>query len=283
MSDTMPEVTIDRLVTEQRDLPDRSQREVVFSVQDLGVSYSGKPALKDVNLEIYRNFVTAFIGPSGCGKSTFIRCFNHMNDLIPGAKIHGRIDYHGTDLYGHQVDPVEVRKRIGMVFQKPNPFPKSIYDNVAFGPRVLGMTDNLDGRVEQALNQAALWDEVKSRLKASALSLSGGQQQRLCIARCLAVEPEVILMDEPASALDPIATTRIEDLMHELKKDYTIVVVTHNMQQAARVADMTAFFSVERGGEGERTGILVEYDVTTKIFTQPGDKRTEDYVTGRFG
>jgi phosphate transport system ATP-binding protein len=283
MSDTMPEVTIDRLVTEQRDLPDRSQRDVVFNVHDLGVSYSGKPALKDVNLEIYRNFVTAFIGPSGCGKSTFIRCFNHMNDLIPGAKIHGRIDYHGTDLYGHEVDPVEVRKRIGMVFQKPNPFPKSIYDNVAFGPRVLGMTDDLDGRVERALDQAALWDEVKDRLKASALSLSGGQQQRLCIARCLAVEPEVILMDEPASALDPIATTRIEDLMHELKKDYTIVVVTHNMQQAARVADMTAFFSVERAEEGQRTGILVEYDATPKIFTQPSDKRTEDYVTGRFG
>jgi phosphate transport system ATP-binding protein len=283
MSDTMPQVTIDRLVTEQREVPDRSQREVVFDVQELGVSYSGKPALKDVNLEVYRNFVTAFIGPSGCGKSTFIRCFNHMNDLIPGAKIHGRIDYHGTDLYGHEVDPVEVRKRIGMVFQKPNPFPKSIYDNVAFGPRVLGMTSDLDGRVERALEQAALWDEVKDRLKASALSLSGGQQQRLCIARCLAVEPEVILMDEPASALDPIATTRIEDLMHELKKDYTIVVVTHNMQQAARVADMTAFFSVERGEEGQRTGILVEYDVTTKIFTQPSDQRTEDYVTGRFG
>jgi phosphate transport system ATP-binding protein len=279
----MPEVTIDRLVTEQRELPDRSQRDVVFAVQELGVSYSGKHALKEVNLEIYRNFVTAFIGPSGCGKSTFIRCFNHMNDLIPGAKIHGRIDYHGANLYGSDVDPVEVRKRIGMVFQKPNPFPKSIYDNVAFGPRVLGMTDDLDGRVERALEQAALWDEVKDRLKASALSLSGGQQQRLCIARCLAVEPEVILMDEPASALDPIATTRIEDLMHDLKKDYTIVVVTHNMQQAARVADMTAFFSVERGEEGQRVGILVEYDATTKIFTQPSDKRTEDYVTGRFG
>jgi phosphate transport system ATP-binding protein len=284
MSDTMPEVTIDRLVTEQRELPDRSQREVVFDVQDLGVSYSGKPALKDVNLEVYRNFVTAFIGPSGCGKSTFIRCFNHMNDLIPGAKIHGRIDYHGTNLYGQEVDPVEVRKRIGMVFQKPNPFPKSIYDNVAFGPRVLGMTDDLAGRVEGALEQAALWDEVKDRLKASALSLSGGQQQRLCIARCLAVEPEVILMDEPASALDPIATTRIEDLMHELKKDYTIVVVTHNMQQAARVADMTAFFSVRVDEEHDRrTGILVEFDETQKIFTNPSDKRTEDYVTGRFG
>ena len=283
MSDTIPEVSMDRLVQRERDLPAREARDVVFDVADLGVTYSGKPALKEVSLEVYRNFVTAFIGPSGCGKSTFIRCFNHMNALIPGARIHGRIDYRGTDLYGAGVDPVEVRRRIGMVFQKPNPFPKSIYDNVAFGPRVLGMTDNLGDRVENALQQAALWDEVKDRLKAGALSLSGGQQQRLCIARCLAVEPEVILMDEPASALDPIATTRIEDLMHELKKDYTIVVVTHNMQQAARVADMTAFFSVERGEEGHRTGILVEYDVTTKIFTQPSDQRTEDYVTGRFG
>jgi phosphate transport system ATP-binding protein len=279
MSETIPEVRIET----QRELPAREQREVVFDVRGLGVSYNGKLAIKDVSLEVYRNFVTAFIGPSGCGKSTFIRCFNHLNALIPGAKVHGEIDYHGQDLYGPQVDPVEVRRRIGMVFQKPNPFPKSIYDNVAFGPRVLGMTDDLDARVERALEQAALWDEVKDRLKAGALSLSGGQQQRLCIARCLAVEPEVILMDEPASALDPIATTRIEDLMHELKKEYSIVVVTHNMQQAARVADMTAFFTVERGEEGQRTGILVEYDWTPKIFTQPSDKRTEDYVTGRFG
>jgi phosphate transport system ATP-binding protein len=279
MSDTIRGV----IVAAERELPERSQREVVFDVRDLGVSYAGKPAIKDVSLEVYRNFVTAFIGPSGCGKSTFIRCFNHMNALIPGAKIHGEISYRGVDLYGPDVDPVEVRRRIGMVFQKPNPFPKSIYDNVAFGPRVLGMTDDLDGRVERALQQAALWDEVKDRLKAGALSLSGGQQQRLCIARCLAVEPEVILMDEPASALDPIATTRIEDLMHELKNEYTIIVVTHNMQQAARVADMTAFFSVERGEEGRRTGILVEYDATPKIFTQPSDQRTEDYVTGRFG
>jgi phosphate transport system ATP-binding protein len=271
------------LAERQQELPPKELREVVFDVKDLGVSYNGNQALKDVSLEVYKNFVTAFIGPSGCGKSTFIRCFNHLNDLIPGAVVEGTILYHGEDLYGPHVDPVEVRKRIGMVFQKPNPFPKSIYDNVAFGPRVLGMTDSLDERVEKALEQAALWDEVKERLKASALSLSGGQQQRLCIARCLAVEPEVILMDEPASALDPIATTRIEDLMHELKRDYTIVVVTHNMQQAARVADMTAFFSVTRGEEGERTGILVEYDATSKIFTQPSDKRTEDYVTGRFG
>ncbi len=271
------------LTERQRELPPKELRDVVFDVKELGVHYSGNQALQGVSLEIYKNFVTAFIGPSGCGKSTFIRCFNHLNELIPGAVVEGKILYHGEDLYGTRVDPVEVRKRIGMVFQKPNPFPKSIYDNVAFGPRVLGMTDGLDDRVERALEQAALWEEVKDRLKASALSLSGGQQQRLCIARCLAVEPEVILMDEPASALDPIATTRIEDLMHELKRDYTIVVVTHNMQQAARVADMTAFFSVTRGEEGQRTGILVEYDATSKIFTQPSDKRTEDYVTGRFG
>jgi phosphate transport system ATP-binding protein len=281
---TIAEVSLEDLV--QRDdhkTPAPGVRDVVFDVKDLGVSYDGSKALKGVSLEIYRNYVTAFIGPSGCGKSTFIRCFNHLNALIPGAQIEGKIMYHEQDLYGPEVDPVEVRQRIGMVFQKPNPFPKSIYDNVAFGPRVLGMTDNLDDRVEKALQQAALWDEVGHRLKASALSLSGGQQQRLCIARCLAVEPEVILMDEPASALDPIATTRIEDLMHDLKRDYTIVVVTHNMQQAARVADMTAFFSIERGEEGQRSGILVEYDTTEKIFTQPTDKRTEDYVTGRFG
>ena len=276
-------VSLEGLTARARDLPAPALREVIFDVSNLGVTYDGVPALKDVSLEIYRNFITAIIGPSGCGKSTFIRCFNHMNELIPGAEIQGEILYHDQDLYGPQVDPVEVRKRIGMVFQKPNPFPKSIYDNVAFGPRVLGMTDDLDGRVERALEQAALWDEVRDRLKRSALSLSGGQQQRLCIARCLAVEPDVILMDEPASALDPIATTRIEDLMHKLKRDYTIVIVTHNMQQAARVADLTAFFSVTRGEEGQRTGILVEYDATDKIFTQPSDKRTEDYVTGRFG
>jgi phosphate transport system ATP-binding protein len=261
-----------------------ARKDVLFDVQDLGVSYHGLPALKNVSLDVYKNHVTAFIGPSGCGKSTFIRCFNHMNDLIPGATITGKILYHGVDLYGPEVDPVEVRKRIGMVFQKPNPFPKSIYDNVAFGPRVLGQTKGLDDTVEQALRHAALWDEVRNRLKESALSLSGGQQQRLCIARALAVEPDVILMDEPASALDPIATTKIEDLMHELKQEYTIVVVTHNMQQAARVADMTAFFSVEVAGDDDRrTGILVEYDATEKIFTQPSDRRTEDYVTGRFG
>jgi phosphate transport system ATP-binding protein len=259
-------------------------REVVFHVGDLSVAYSGKVALKDVSLDIHRHQVTAFIGPSGCGKSTFIRCFNRMNDLVPGAAVSGTVLYHGQDLYGADVDPVEVRRRIGMVFQKPNPFPKSIYDNVAFGPRVLGLKGDMDELVEQSLQRAALWDEVKDRLKESALGLSGGQQQRLCIARALAVEPDVILMDEPASALDPISTTRIEDLMHELKKAYTIVIVTHNMQQAARVADMTAFFSVDVDEEGgRRSGILVEYDVTSKIFTTPADRRTEDYVTGRFG
>jgi phosphate transport system ATP-binding protein len=261
-----------------------ARREKVFHVEDLAVAYSGNVALRDVSLDIFKNTVTAFIGPSGCGKSTFIRCFNRMNDLIIGAEVTGTVQYHGKDLYSRGVDPVEVRRRIGMVFQKPNPFPKSIYDNVAFGPRALGMKDNLDARVESCLRRAALWDEVKNRLKDSALGLSGGQQQRLCIARALATEPDVVLMDEPASALDPIATAAIEDLMHDLKREYTIVVVTHNMQQAARVADMTAFFSVEVHDDGrDRNGILVEYDATTRIFTQPADKRTEDYVTGRFG
>jgi phosphate transport system ATP-binding protein len=270
------------LAERERRMPPPESRQVVFDVSGLSVRYGSEPALKDVSLQVYKNFVTAFIGPSGCGKSTFIRCFNRMNDLIPSAVVEGTVLYHKQDLYGADVDPVEVRKRIGMVFQKPNPFPKSIYDNVAFGPRVLGMTDGLDERVERALQQAALWDEVKGRLKASALGLSGGQQQRLCIARCLAVEPDVLLMDEPASALDPIATTRIEDLMHDLKRDYTIVIVTHNMQQAARIADMTAFFSVDVA-DGHRSGVLVEYDTTPQIFTHPSDKRTEDYVTGRFG
>ncbi|MGH3093168.1 MAG: phosphate ABC transporter ATP-binding protein PstB [Gaiellaceae bacterium] len=272
------------LAAREREVEAPARREVLFDVDDLHVSYGGVPALKGVSLDIYRNFITAFIGPSGCGKSTFIRCFNRMNDLIPTARVEGTIRYHDVDLYGREVDSVEVRKRIGMVFQKPNPFPKSIYDNVAFGPRVLDMRGSLDERVEHALRQAALWDEVKNRLTASALSLSGGQQQRLCIARCLAVEPDVLLMDEPASSLDPISTTAIEDLMHDLKREYTIVIVTHNMQQAARVADMTAFFSVEVDEETDhRTGVLVEYDTTPTIFTQPSDKRTEDYVTGRFG
>jgi phosphate transport system ATP-binding protein len=263
---------------------DVRSREAVFRVEGVSVSYSGSLALAGVTLDVYKNAVTAFIGPSGCGKSTFIRCLNRMNDTIDGAVVGGSIMYHGRDLYASAVDPVEVRRRIGMVFQKPNPFPKSIYDNIAFGPRMLGMKKGLDERVERSLHQAALWDEVKDRLKENALGLSGGQQQRLCIARAIAVEPDVILMDEPASALDPIATTRIEDLIHELKRDYTIAIVTHNMQQAARVADLTAFFSVEVHEDGKgRHGILVEHDATTKIFTNPSDKRTEDYVTGRFG
>jgi len=257
-------------------------REAVFDIQDLTARYGTNVAVKDVNLEVYRNLITAVIGPSGCGKSTFIRCLNRMNDEIPSFEHDGRILYHGIDLYGSGVDPVEVRRRIGMVFQRPNPFPKTIYDNVAWAPRVLGLKKNLDERIEKALRGAALWDEVKDRLKRSALSLSGGQQQRLCIARAIAIEPEVLLLDEPASALDPIATASIEELMHDLKEDYTLVIVTHNMQQAARVADRTAFFSLDVDEAG-RSGVLVEYDETTKIFTAPSDKRTEDYVTGRFG
>jgi phosphate transport system ATP-binding protein len=257
-------------------------REVVFDVDNLSVSYHAVEALRDVSLEIYRNVVTAVIGPSGCGKSTFIRCLNRMNDLVPGVSVRGRLLYHGIDVYGPNVDPIEVRRRIGMVFQRPNPFPKSIHDNVAFAPRMLGMKSGLNERVEQALRRAALWDEVKDRLSKNALALSGGQQQRLCIARALAVEPEVILLDEPASSLDPISTTAIEDLMHELKKEYTLVIVTHNMQQAARVADKTAFFNLDVS-DGDRAGVLVEYDDTSKIFTSPSDSRTEDYVTGRFG
>jgi phosphate transport system ATP-binding protein len=259
--------------------------EAVFRLEEVGVHYGKFLALRAVSLEIGRNEITAFIGPSGCGKSTLIRCLNRMNDLIPGARVDGRIHYHGQDLYGDDVDPVEVRRRIGMVFQKPNPFPKSIYDNVAFGPKVIGMRpESMDELVERSLRAAALWDEVKDKLKQSALSLSGGQQQRLCIARAIAVSPDVILMDEPCSALDPVSTGRIEDLMEQLKRDYTIVIVTHNMQQAARVSDRTAFFTAEAAeGTGDRTGLLVEYDRTDAIFTSPADRRTEDYVTGRFG
>jgi phosphate transport system ATP-binding protein len=268
-------------VQEEGNAPDDS--DVVFDVRDLDVSYAGKVALRGVTMKVFRNRVTAFIGPSGCGKSTFIRCFNRMNDLIVGASVDGHVYYHDEDLYDPKIDEVEVRRRIGMVFQKPNPFPKSIYDNIAFGPRVLGLTDGLDERVEKALRDAALWDEVSDRLGANAFGLSGGQQQRLCIARCLAIHPEVILLDEPCSALDPISTSAIEDLIVELKKQYTIVIVTHNMQQAARIADRTAFFSVETGPDGHRSGVLVEYDKTTTIFTTPADPRTEGYVTGRFG
>jgi len=265
--------------------PHEAPLEAVFRLQDVHVHYGRFLALRGVSLEIGRNEITAFIGPSGCGKSTLIRCLNRMNDLIPGARVEGRIDYHGQDLYGDGVDPVEVRRRIGMVFQKPNPFPKSIYENVAFGPRVTGMRpESMDDLVERSLRDAALWDEVKDKLKQNALSLSGGQQQRLCIARAVAVAPDVILMDEPCSALDPVSTGRIEDLMEQLKRDYTIVIVTHNMQQAARISDRTAFFTAEAAeGTGDRTGLLIEYDRTDSIFTQPADKRTEDYVTGRFG
>jgi phosphate transport system ATP-binding protein len=258
--------------------------EPVFKLEDVTVSYGGNPAVSDVSMEMYRNAITALIGPSGCGKSTLIRCLNRMNDLIPSASMDGQVLYHGEDIYASQVDPVEVRKRIGMVFQKPNPFPKSIYDNIAFGPRILGMDGDMDHIVEEALKGAALWDEVKDRLETNAFGMSGGQQQRLCIARCLAVEPDVILMDEPCSALDPISTGKIEDLMMELKKKYSIVIVTHNMQQAARVSDMTAFLIVKLDAdEKHRQGRLVEYDVTEKIFTNPSDSRTEDYVTGKVG
>jgi phosphate transport system ATP-binding protein len=261
----------------------RTEREPVFEVHGLSVYYGAFRALRDVTLDIQRHRITAVIGPSGCGKSTLIRCFNRMNELIPGTRVEGIVRFHGIDLYGQDVDAVEVRKRIGMVFQKPNPFPKSIWENVAFGPKVSGVRTGLDDIVEKALVQAALWDEVKDKLKQNAYSLSGGQQQRLCIARAIAIEPEVILMDEPCSALDPIATTRIEDLMTDLKEQYSIVIVTHNMQQAGRVADMTAFLTVDVGPEGQRTGHLVEYDQTHKIFTTPADSRTEDYVTGRIG
>jgi phosphate transport system ATP-binding protein len=258
--------------------------EPVFDVQGLDFFYGAFRALRDVDLAIHRQRITALIGPSGCGKSTFLRCLNRMNDLIPGTRVEGRVGFHGQDLYADDVDPIEVRRRIGMVFQKPNPFPKSIYENVAFGPKVTGSKPkHLDDLVEESLRRAALWDEVKDKLKQSAFSLSGGQQQRLCIARAIAVAPEVILMDEPCSALDPIATSRIEELMLELTRDYTIVIVTHNMQQAARVSDVTAFFTAEVDELGSRTGVLVEIDRTGALFTAPNDKRTEDYITGRFG
>ncbi len=255
----------------------------VFDVTRLEVSYGDAVAVRDVNLTIGEHEITAMIGPSGCGKSTVLRCLNRMNDLVAGAVVNGSVFYYGEDLYDRSVDPVEVRRRIGMVFQRPNPFPKSIFDNIAFGPRVNGRRKGLDDVVEQALTQAALWDEVKDKLNKSAYALSGGQQQRLCIARALAVEPDVILMDEPCSALDPIATARIEDLMVELKARYTIVIVTHNMQQAARVSDRTAFLTAEVDDDGHRVGRLVEFDDTRTMFTNPSDPRTEGYITGRFG
>ena len=260
-----------------------SEHPVVFEVRDLDVFYGDFQAVRGIDLDIRQHEITALIGPSGCGKSTVIRCLNRMNDLIETARVEGTVTYHGVDLYGPDVDPVEVRRRIGMVFQKPNPFPKSIFENVAFGPRIAGLTADLDDIVEESLRKAALWDEVKDKLDEPALALSGGQQQRLCIARAIATSPDVVLMDEPASALDPIATLRIEELMIELKEDYTIIVVTHNMQQAARVSDRTAFFSVEVGEGGRRTGRLVEFDLTERIFTSPSEKETEDYITGRFG
>jgi phosphate transport system ATP-binding protein len=256
--------------------------EVVFDLRDVDIFYGATLAVHGLNMKVNKNVITAMIGPSGCGKSTVVRTLNRMNDSINGFRVSGEVLYHGHDVYGNGVDPVEVRRRIGMVFQRPNPFPKSIYDNVAWAPRILGMRSGLDERVEKALRGAAIWDEVKDRLKGSALGLSGGQQQRLCIARAIAIEPDVLLLDEPCSALDPIATASVEELMQDLKGNYTLVIVTHNMQQAARVAERTAFFSLDVSG-GRRAGILVEYDETEKLFTRPSDQRTEDYVTGRFG
>ena len=256
---------------------------IIFDVEGLNVYYGDFHAVKDVTLPVRQNEITALIGPSGCGKSTVIRCFNRMNDLIESARVEGSIEYHGVDLYGKNVDPVEVRRHIGMVFQKPNPFPKSIYDNIAFGPKIAGFKGNMDDLIEESLHKAALWDEVKDKLDESAYALSGGQQQRLCIARAIATSPDVVLMDEPCSALDPIATLKIEELMLDIKEDYSIIIVTHNMQQAARVSDRTAFFSVAVSEQGQRTGKLVEYDSTAKLFTNPTRTETEDYITGRFG
>jgi len=258
----------------------------VFELEGIEVHYGEFRAVRDVGMKIHKNEITAFIGPSGCGKTTVLRCLNRMNDVIPGARVSGKLLYHDVDLYGPDISSIQVRRRIGMVFQKPNPFPKSIAENIAFGPRINGVKNKaeIDTIVEKSLRSAALWDEVKDRLKQSALGLSGGQQQRLCIARTIAVEPDVVLMDEPCSALDPIATARIEELMRDLKSRYTIVIVTHNMQQAARVSDRTAFFTTEAIASGDRrAGVLVEHDVTAKIFSNPSDERTENYITGRFG
>jgi len=277
------DVAPDETDAEVLELPEQ-QREVVFELRGLEVHYGAHLAVHDVNLDIAANEITAFIGPSGCGKTTVLRTLNRMHDLTPGAQVGGSVKYHGEDLYAPKVDSAEVRRRIGMVFQKPNPFPKTIFDNVAYGPKLNGKKrGEMHDIVEAALTRAALWDEVKDKLKQSGLGLSGGQQQRLCIARALAVEPDVVLMDEPCSALDPIATARIEDLMEELKEDFTIVIVTHNMQQAARVSDRTAFFTAEVDDEGRRVGRLVEFDVTQQLFTAPSDPRTEGYITGRFG
>ncbi|NJO39380.1 MAG: phosphate ABC transporter ATP-binding protein [Cyanobacteria bacterium CRU_2_1] len=255
----------------------------ILQVEDLSVYYGSFLALRDVYLSIPQQKITAFIGPSGCGKSTLLRCFNRLNDFVTGARVEGRILFHGMNLYDPNVDPVDVRRRIGMVFQKPNPFPKSIYENIAYGARINGYQGNIDELVERSLRDAALWDEVKDKLKQSGLSLSGGQQQRLCIARALAIEPEVLLMDEPCSALDPISTQRIEELMSHLKERYTIIIVTHNMQQAARTSDFTAFFNAQHMETGERSGFLVEYGLTEMIFESPKQESTQDYVSGRFG
>lgn len=279
-----PGVSIAGVGAQPTTAPQSEAADPVMELSGVSVYYGAYEAVRDTTMPIQEKQITAMIGPSGCGKSTILRSLNRMNDLIPGARVAGSVSYHGQDLYARDVDPIEVRRRIGMVFQKPNPFPKSIYDNVAYGPRVTGMkVSNMDDLVEKALRDAALWDEVKDKLKTSGLALSGGQQQRLCIARTIAVRPEIILMDEPCSALDPIATAKIEDLMSELSNDYTIVIVTHNMQQAARVSHYTAFFTAEVDEQQERHGRLVEFSQTGKLFTNPADKRTEDYITGRFG
>jgi phosphate transport system ATP-binding protein len=279
---TSARVDANRPVAEHR--KEDTTQTTVFRLEDLSVFYGSFRAIRNVDMTICQKQITAFIGPSGCGKTTLLRCFNRMNDLVDVARVDGKVLYHGVDLYDSQVNPVEVRRRIGMVFQKPNPFPKSIYDNVSFGPKVAKTKGDMDEIVERSLRRAALWDEVKDRLKDSAMGLSGGQQQRLCIARALAVDPEVILMDEPCSALDPIATGRIEDLMEEIKAEYTIIIVTHNMQQAARVSDRCAFLTAEVNETSDtRTGILVEFDRTETMFSNPSDERTENYVTGRFG
>ena len=277
-----PSLSVSSVTRDEQD--ENAAIEPVIETIDLSVFYGTYEAVRNVDMVFGKNQITALIGPSGCGKSTVLRCFDRMNDLVPGARVQGTVTYHGQDLYAPDVDVIEVRRRVGMVFQKPNPFPKSIYDNIAYGPRVNGWkVSNMDDLVEEALTRAALWDEVKDKLKQSALALSGGQQQRLCIARCIAVEPDVILMDEPAASLDPISTAKIEDLMKEIVANYTIIIVTHNMQQAARVSDRTAFFTADVDDQGERHGRLVEMDWTKTIFTNPADQRTEDYVSGRFG
>ena len=278
-----PRPRIEMTTTARQAEDERTDQPIVIRVEDLSVYYGDFRAVANISLPIRRNEITALIGPSGCGKSTVLRCFNRMNDLIEGARVEGLVEYHGVDLYSDDVDPVEVRRRVGMVFQKPNPFPKSIYDNISFGPKIARYKGNMDDLVEESLRKAALWDEVKDKLDESGMALSGGQQQRLCIARAIATSPDVVLMDEPCSALDPIATLKIEELMLELKDEYSIIIVTHNMQQAARVSDRTAFFNVKLNERGQRTGYLVEFSPTEELFTAPREKDTEDYITGRFG